>query len=267
MPATVFPRLAGLLLAASITLEITVLAGIINLGTVAYNLQHMALLMAILVMQGAIYRHARAHDHPHAVVALLFTLGTASTLVGDVINGGLTPIGPVSVKLSWALLWFGLGYGAYVLAMGRVLSQQLCNEVPWWRRWRYLPVPVILVVNVLSWYGHVYPRVEGHALLTYGSFVFNATLYVLMPLFALWYVALEKASAKSLAVLVGAIWIPYSDLVLFDTWLRNGDIAVASTELFAINWIVYFGGQCLLGMFPAFVLMVPPDRLSTPHSR
>lgn len=254
MSPSVFPRFAGALLAASITLEIAVLGGVLTLGTVAYNLQHMGLLIAVIVAQGSLYRHARRQGDPLASTAGWFVLGSLLTLVGDIINGSLTSIGPVSLKLSWALLWFGLGYGAYVLAMGQALSRRLAAEKPAWAPWRFLPVIVILAVNVLSWLGHVHPRVESHALLTYGSFVFNATLYVLMPLFALWYLLLERFSAHGLVVMVGAIWVPYSDLILFATWLRDGDPAVATIPLFAINWIVYFGGQCLLGMFPAFVM-------------
>ena len=64
----------------------------------------------------------------------------------------------------------------------------------------------------------------------------------------------SRWSVGGLLVLVGAVLIPYSDLVLFRSWLEGGDPDVVSRQLYASNWILYFGGQCLMSLFPALVI-------------
>ena len=52
--------------------------------------------------------------------------------------------------------------------------------------------------------------------------------------------------------MVGAVLIPYSDLVLFRSWLEGGDPDVVSRQLYASNWILYFGGQIFSSMTATF---------------
>jgi hypothetical protein len=77
-----------------------------------------------------------------------------------------------------------------------------------------------------------------------------------MPLFAVWYYYSTNWSIRGLIILIGAILIPYSDLILFSSWLKNGnDPAVPGIQLYAYNWILYFGGQALMSMLPSFIVM------------
>jgi len=84
--------------------------------------------------------------------------------------------------------------------------------------------------------------------------VFNASIYVLMPLLAIRDCQRSDYSSGGLIVVIGSLLIPYSDLILFNSWLKGGDPAVPTLALYAINWIVYFGGQVLISRFPALAL-------------
>lgn len=248
------PRLAGLLLAVSVSLEIAVLADVLHLGLVAYNLQHLILMLLLIVMNLALYLRTRAENPRQARLAMWVAMGAASTTVGDWVNGSLSGVEPVSRKLTWALLFFGVGYSLYIAAMADAWRTTLATRRPRGSRARWYMALPIAAGNTLAWYQHVYPHVADYPVLCWGSLIFNATIYTLLPLYALWHALLARGHARSLIVLAGALWLPYSDLILFDTWLRGGDIATAPLQLLALNWILYFGGQALFAMFPAFVL-------------
>lgn len=245
-----FPKLVAALLAGAIALEATLLAGVFRLGDGVYHGLHLAQMATLVVAQLALWRGLRRTGADGAPVALAWAIGAASTAVGDYVNGAVSGVEPVSLKLTWALLLFGIGYTCYTVVLGRHAAFLLRHSGSGLWSWRYRILLLILAFNVFAWFQHVEANAAGRGLLYYGSFVFNATLYVLLPSFAIWYFVATRYATGALLVLIGAVLIPYSDLVLFDSWLR-GDPAVPEFDLYAANWIVYFGGQALFSLFPA----------------
>ncbi|MDY6822348.1 MAG: glycoside hydrolase family 3 N-terminal domain-containing protein [Thermodesulfobacteriota bacterium] len=53
-------------------------------------------------------------------------------------------------------------------------------------------------------------------------------------------------------ILIAGVFLPYSDLILFDSWLP-GNPDHPDRELYAYNWMIYFNGQCLMSLLPAFL--------------
>ncbi len=245
-------QLVILLLTVSITLEVTLLAGLFHLSDFLYHSLHLAFMATLIGSQLALYLKADKRL-PGARYALWFAIGAAFTLIGDYVNGAVSSVQPVSLKLTWAMLLFGLGYSLYILALWRYQTGQptFARTIG---RGGYLLALLILAINVISWFHHVEVNLRGHDLLYYGSFVFNATIYVLMPLLAFHFYRHSGYSTGGLFVLMGGLLIPYSDLVLFASWLRGGDPVVPGFTLYAFNWIAYFGGQVLFSRFPALVL-------------
>jgi hypothetical protein len=127
-------------------------------------------------------------------------------------------------------------------------------------KYRYVIALPILVVNVASWFMHVGPNLTDLELLKYGSFIFNATIYVALPLFGLWFFRNSGWSAGGLVVLIGTILIPFSDLILFSSWLGDGNLALPTFQLYAYNWIVYYGGQVMAANFPALAIDAAAER-------
>jgi hypothetical protein len=251
MSPSIFRQFIVLALAASVAIEVTLLAGIFQLGSGAYHGLHLLLMAALagaLLLQ---FRWARTQGNAAAASALLLAAGALSTGIGDYVNGALSGVSPVSLKLTWALLLFGIGYSLYV----GVLWQAAKTCAPGnWQTWRWLLPLLILTGNVLAWFNHVEANVADHALLYYGSFAFNATLYVALPTLALWFWAQTGRTPAAMIVLVGTVFIPWSDLVLFDSWLRGQDPDVPAFELYALNWILYFGGQALFATLPSLLI-------------
>jgi len=258
-------QFAIVLLAASVMLEIALLAGVFSLPDAIYHSLHLAFMAMLIGSQLALYLTADAQLRSRRY-ALWFAVGAAFTMVGDYINGTLSSVQPVSLKLTWAMLLFGIGYGLYILALWQHGRTQFANA----------PASKVvllgmalqnLIVNVLLWTWFVEANLQGHDLLYYGSFVFNATLYVLMPLLAFRFYQVSQYSTGALIVLIGSVLIPYSDLVLFNSWLKAGDPPVATFELYALNWVVYFGGQVLISRFPALALEADASRSGSVSSR
>ncbi|MBJ7347144.1 MAG: hypothetical protein JHC87_01085 [Thermoleophilaceae bacterium] len=241
------------LLASSVALEITLLAGVFSLGDYPYHGIHLTLMGILAGSQFALYFYGRRHGVKHRL-ALFFAVGACLTATGDFVNSAVSQIEPVSLKLTWALLLFGAGYTLYNIALWQHNDGLLRGGSSKFARYRYLIALPILAINVVSWFTHVEPNVDGFDLLYYGSFIFNATIYVFLPTFAIWFFYNSGRSVGGLIVLVGALLIPYSDLILFSSWMRSGDPAVPGFELYAFNWIVYFGGQALISIFPALVI-------------
>jgi hypothetical protein len=254
-----FGKLLALILAASISVEAALLSGLFTLNDTLYHGQHLALMALLVSAQLLLWRQLRAQGNPASLAALLFGLGAASTALGDYINSAISGVEPVSLKLTWALLLFGIGYTLYVSVLWRFSSVRLQESGSGLYRWRYAVLLLIMPVNVLAWSTDVAALVRDHALLYYGSFVFNATIYVMMPGFALWYLVASRWSLGAIIVLIGAVWIPFSDLVLFAAWLP-GNPAVPSRELYAYNWLLYFGGQVLIAFFPSLVASTPREK-------
>jgi hypothetical protein len=245
-------KFAALLLTGSITMEITLLAGLFPVNDLIYHGLHLVLMAALITSQWLVFRRASLQD-PRRRLALCFAFGALFTAVGDYVNGALSAVQPVSLKLTWAMLLFGIGYTLYTAALWKHSRDGVKPLVAGKLRPAYWMALPVLAVNVLSWFQHVEPLMRGMELLYYGSFVFNATIYVLMPTYALWFFLNARQSTGSLLVLCGALLISYSDLILFATWLK-GDPAVPEFPLYAFNWILYFGGQVLISLFPALAL-------------
>ena len=258
MTPETFLKYLALLLAGSLAMESGVLAGMLVLPDGAYHGLHLALMVALLIITLALYRGRRRDHAADSPVVLMFAAGLAFTLVGDYVNSRLSQVEPVTLKLTWALLFFGLGYSCYIIGMWKGLAL-----LPVCPRLSGL-IPVILAVNVIGWFTSVAGRVAGNAALSYGSFVFNATLYVLLPWLSFRFLVARRYGLGAVAVVIGAVLLPYSDLVLFTTWLVQPPDAPISTVLYASNWIVYFGGQCLINVFTAALALAVRDRAPGP---
>lgn len=255
-------KLLTVLLAVSVGLECGVLSGLWPLPVGAYHAIHLVLMATVLAATLALSRNRRSRGAGDSAVPLWFAGGLAFTFVGDYVNSALSAVDPVTPKLNWALLFFALGYSCYVAGMwkGLALLSGGKTVVP---RSLWLLLPVILVANVSTWITRVRPLVEAHPILNYGSFVFNATLYVLLPWLGIRYLIARRFGVDAVVVMVGVVFIVYSDLVLFDSWLRLADGTPVPTAFYAANWILYFGGQCLINVFPSAVASAA-DRRARP---
>lgn len=251
MSPSVFRQFIVLALSASVAIEVTLLAGIFRLGDGAYHGLHLLLMAALVCALLLQFRWARAQRQAAAGAALLLAAGALFTGIGDYVNGALSGVSPVSLKLTWALLLFGIGYSLYVAVLWQAAKACAPGN---WQTWRWLLPLLILAGNVLAWFNHVEANVAGHALLQYGSFLFNATLYVALPTLAIWLWVQDGRTPAALVVVIGAVLIPYSDLVLFDSWLRGQDPDVPAFGLYALNWILYFSGQALFATLPSLLL-------------
>ena len=227
-----------------------VLSGLWTLGLRGYHLIHLMLMACLFGLAVALYRQRSRRGAADRAVSLWFAAGLACTVVGDYINSVLSGIHPVTHQLGWAVPIYALGYTCYIVGMwkGLALIPGGKTVVP---RTLWLLIPVILAGNVITWITRVQARVANYPILHYGSFVFNATIYVILPWLAIRYLIARRFSLAAVAVMIGAVFIAYSDLVLFDSWFRLPVGTSIPTVLYASNWILYFGGQCLLNVFPS----------------
>lgn len=250
------PKILTVLLGGSVAVECGVLSGLgpLSLGPLSpgtYHGMHLLLMAAVLALTLALYRDRRGCAD--SAVPLWFAAGLFFTGVGDYVNSALSSVGPVYLKLSWALVFFALGYGCYIVGFRKGLAL-LDGGKPVPRAvWGILPV--ILVLNVMTWISRVQPLLTGHPLLSWGSFAFNATIYVALPWLAIRHLLSRRFSLAAVVVMVGVGLLVYSDLVLFDAWLRLDEGTPIPTALYASNWILYFGGQCLTNGFPSSLAM------------
>ena len=212
--------------------------------------------MLVLIFSQILLYKSLKKNNLTSKYALWLALGMALTAIGDYVNGANSCVEPVSNKLTWALLLFGAGYVIYNFILWNYTNNIISKKTATFSKYKYFVAIPIIVINFISWFLHVEPNLKNINLLYYGSFFFNLTIYVAMPLFAFWYYFSTNWSIRGLIILMGAILIPYSDLILFNSWLKNGnDPAVPSIQLYAYNWILYFGGQALMSMLPSFIVM------------
>ena len=238
------------LIAGSVAVESGVLSGLWPLPVGAYHAIHLLLMVTVLGATLSLYRHRRSLGAADSAVPLWFAGGLAFTAVGDYVNSALSPVAPVTPKLDLALLFFALGYSCYVVGMWKGLALLAGGRTAVTRQ-VWLLLPVILVANVVTWFTRVHALVAPYPVLNFGSFVFNATLYVVLPWLGIRYLLVRRFSVDAIVVMVGVVFIVYSDLVLFDSWLKLADGTPVPTSMYASNWILYFGGQCLINVFPA----------------
>ncbi|HUM84555.1 MAG TPA: hypothetical protein PLN48_12410 [Lachnospiraceae bacterium] len=248
-------QIASITLLASVMFEITLLAGLAPVPEKIYHFLHIFLMLVLIVSQILLYKSLDKNKLT-SKYALWFALGMGFTAIGDYVNGANSCIEPVSNKLTWALLLFGSGYVIYNFILWKHATNILAKTKTSLLKYKYYLAVPFIVINLISWMLHVEPNLNNPSLLYYGSFIFNLTIYVAMPLFAAWYYYGTGWSTRGLVIFIAAILIPYSDLVLFNSWMKNGsDPAVPSIQLYAYNWILYFGGQTLMSMLPSFIVM------------
>lgn len=255
MTAKNYIQIASITLLASVMFEITLLVGLAPVPEKMYHSLHITLMLVLIVSQILLYKSLKKNNLT-AKYALWLALGMGFTAIGDYVNGANSCVEPVSDKLTWALLLFGAGYVIYNFILWSYTNNIISKKTTAFSQYKYFIAIPIIVINLVSWFLHVEPNLKNLNLLYYGSFFFNLTIYVAMPLFALWYYYSTHWSIRGLIILMGAILIPYSDLILFNSWLKNGnDPAVPAIQLYAYNWILYFGGQALMSMLPSFIAM------------
>lgn len=102
---------------------------------------------------------------------------------------------------------------------------------------------VLAVANYLSWSSRIEPVVSQHGALKTGSLIFSLTLYVALPALSLAIFVGSGWSTEALVLLIGTGLLPFSDLILFGTWLGENDSV--SLGNYALKRIFYFGGQSL----------------------
>jgi hypothetical protein len=236
-------QIAAGVLALSCAYEGMVLAGVGKPGAAAYSMYHLGVMGLLLAMSVWVVVRTRFKSAGALPVTGLLSVGLGIALIGDVLNSSISPVEGTPEKLTWALLWFGLGYSAYAAFLGLEFA-----KIPAGSRKRALPIlliaiPVLAVANYLSWSSRIEPLVASHNILKSGSLIFSVTLYVALPALSLAILVGSRWSTGALVLLIGAGLLAFSDLILFATWLP-GDESV-SLEHYALNWIFYFGGQSL----------------------
>jgi hypothetical protein len=248
-------QIASITLLASVMFEIHLLAGLDSVSDSIYHFLHISFMSVLIVAQVLLYRSFKGNNQS-SKYALWFAIGIAFTAIGDFVNGANSPVEPVSSKLTCALFLFGAGYVIYNVVLWKYATAILSKTNSTVSKYKYFLAVPFIIINLISWLLHVEPNLKNSNLLYYGSFVFNLTIYVAMPLFASWYYYSSRWSMRGLIVLTAAILIPYSDLILFNTWLKNGtDPAVPGFQVYAYNWILYFSVQVLMSMLPSFIIM------------
>ncbi|HOE17064.1 MAG TPA: hypothetical protein PK344_06570 [Syntrophorhabdaceae bacterium] len=240
------------MLAVSITLEVTLLAGVFRLNDVLYHGIHLVLMAAVVSSQMVLFFRGD-EDSAFRRYALWLGLGALCTGIGDWVNCGLSFVQPVSLKVTWSVFIFGTGYSIYSYALWHY-GRSVRKAGTRFDRLRYLIVLLILVLNVGCWFVQVHNHVAPYTTLYYGAFILNTTIYVILPSLAIWNFRYSRQGLLALGVLIGAILLPYSDLILITTWL-TGNPPVPALNLYGYNWILYFGGQALFALFPAQVMV------------
>ncbi|MGL4305774.1 MAG: hypothetical protein ACRCSF_06430 [Mycobacteriaceae bacterium] len=252
MEAKTAIKLILVLVFANLGVEVSFLAETVIASDVVYYLCHLGFMAALTVILLLFCLKYIRSDRPVGLAAVLVTCGLFITAVGDYVNSDVSAVESVEAKLSFALFLFGAGYISYCIAL-IILSNRVARErsdISHWFRYRYFLLIPSLAITSVSWYQHVMENVEGNSLLYYGSIIFNSTIYTLMPVLGFLFFYLARWNLGGLLVFIGSVFIPFSDLILFATWLDGGDEPV-SLYFYSINFIVYFSGQACLVLFPA----------------
>lgn len=250
------PRLIAILFAASLSLEMALLGGVYTLSDGVYHGIHIALMTTLVASQLALYLKYRG-QLKSSRYALWFAVALASTMIGDFVNGASSGVEPVTEKLTWALLFFGTGYAIYCLCLWRY-GRGRASAATGGYRTLLIAAVVIAAANLIGWLDKAEPVLQGHDLLYWGSCIFNLTIYVALPALAFWLYRQSGWGTTNLLIFLGALLIPFSDLVLFASWLADGDPAVPARALYIANWPLYFGGQLLMSLFPASAMDAEP---------
>ncbi|EUA11265.1 putative membrane protein [Mycobacterium kansasii 732] len=237
------------LLALSVTTEVLWMGNISRPPTTIYHMWHAALMLFVITVRLAYQKQLSPQVARYARILIA---GMAMCALGDVVNSAISGIEPISQKLSIAIILFGAGYSLYVYVLYRFSQPRLALRHGIGYRMRWSVVMIVAVANTVGWVSYVRAPVAGHRFLELGSFLFNLVIYTLMISFSIWYFWANRLSLPALPVLIGGLLLPLSDLYLFSTWLAPGqDRNVPVFDLYAANWILYFGGQVLFAFLPA----------------
>lgn len=254
---------AILCLTVSVVTELSMLSGIISIENKLYFSWHI-ILMGLLIALQVLFCHYLTKNNVNYKYSLLLAIGMIFTAIGDYVNSGISSVEPVSNKLTMAVFLFGTGYILYNYILCSYTYKLLQNKKrDALIKYRYLMAIPLLMINLISWFTYIENNLKNFEFLHHSAFVFNATIYVAMPLFAMWYYYLTHWSIHGLIIAIAAFLIPYSDLVLFGSWMKDGqNPAFASIQNYSTNWILYYSGQALMSMLPAFITMdeSPPSR-------
>lgn len=237
-------QIAAGVVALSAAFEGMILAGLETPGDGPYSMYHLICMAVLLAGSVWVFTQARRDTAPNTPMIGLVAVGLLFTGIGDFVNSSMSSVEVPHQKLTWSLLWFGLGYSAYVAFLIMEFTKIPAEMRK--RAWVVLAVvaPTVLVANYVSWSSRIEPLVSQHSLLKSGSLIFLATLYVALPGLAAAIFAGSNWSTEALVLLIGAGLLPLSDLLLFTTWLPEG-AGPAPLPKYALNWIFYFGGQAL----------------------
>lgn len=246
----------SLIIAATCLFEMSLLAKLEAVPDPVYQLVHLCSMGLLIAGQLLLIKGFRQKALPVKVAAIT-AIALVCTGIGDLVNGSLTSIAPVSTKLTFALFLFGTGYLLY----NYNLWQAIKNTGDPSRKMPLIAllalIMVVLINNVASWFIYIDELVSAFPLLHYGGLGFNATIYVAMPVLGVYYAYKTGWAIHGWIILIAGVFLPYSDLILFDSWLP-GNPDHPGRELYAYNWVIYFGGQCLMSMLPSFLVL--PDR-------
>ncbi len=249
----------------SIAVEASVLAGIIRIEQGGYYFTWHIVLMGILILAQILMHLGQGRGTWSGKCSLLFAVAMSFTAVGDYVNSGMSSVEPLSNKLTMAVFLFGTGYVGYnylLFMCPRDLSRKLSLKIV------LLSALPILITNLVFWFVFVENNLKPFPFLHHSAFVFNLTIYAAMPLFALRYYHSTGWGPSGLAVILAGVLIPYSDLVLFGSWFKGGqNPLVAGIDLYAANWLVYYSGQGLMSMLPAFVALKESEGVQGKHGR
>jgi hypothetical protein len=237
-------QLAAGVFALSGAYEGLILAGLETPGDRGYSAYHLICMALLFASSLWVFTQERRNAAAVPPIIGLVTVGLFFTGIGDFVNSSISPVETPHQKLTWSPLWFGLGYSAYVAFL--VVEFTKIPAEMHKRAWAALAVaaPILLIANYLSWSSRIEPLVSQHGILKTGSLIFLATLYVALPALAAAVFVGSHGSSEALVLLIGAGLLPFSDLILFTTWLPEGE-GPASLPKYALNWIFYFGGQAL----------------------
>ena len=231
----------------------SLLAGLEAVPDPGYQIVHLFSMGLLIAGQFLLMRHFRQKGLSVKVPALT-AAALVCTGIGDLVNGTLIGITPVSTKLAFALFLFGAGYLMYNYNLWHAIRTTGDPS-------RKMPlaaliclVVVALINNVASWFIYIDELVRDFTLLHYGGLGFNATIYVALPVLSIYYAYKTGWAIHGWIIIIAGVFLPYSDLILFDSWLpRNPNHP--GRDLYAYNWMVYFNGQCLMSLLPSFLVL------------
>lgn len=240
----------SLIIAFVYSLEMTLLAKLIVLSDEIYQAIHLISMAGLIVAQLSLIKNFKQNGLSIKLL-ILTAVGLFSTGIGDYANSSLSNITPVSTKLTFAMIAFGFGYLLYSYNLWVAIRTKSDQTKPISMTNVSLTIVPVLGFGLANWF-MMSNLMNEFDLLYYGSFVFVCTIYLALPSLSILYAYKSGWSISSWIIMIASFFILYSDVILFSSWLV-GNPNNPTRELYAYNWIIYFGGQCLMSLLPTFV--------------